>query len=411
MFPFSVSIPTRHRRRWRPASPPVAPPDPPPSEESWSIPVIHNGNLKTNAYNFATFGAGSNILVETKNDSGPDTLGVAVGQGYAGGDCISVTCEDASDGLPGFWVRRVNITSSTGNAKLSGTDKFILPYGQHANRLSYRVKFPTGYRAAYAAGATGNWMTHVGTYNALPSSSNSDENNNWHFYHHVWVRTDLLAGGWAYVELNMAPHHQRAHNAFHAPNAAVGETGMSYWEALTKMYIDDAPYFDPPEISYPFTTLYDDFKLSYVTPSHNVTIACVTVPDYSTNDCPYSNVSDFTFRLTNPDPVPHDMRLRECCAWPWNPDLVDGATVADTLVVTVPAGGTKDVVLRVNPNSGYNPSASAKQLGIAAALTSEVDMAGTSANASDSNIQKRYQKELGRMDGDPIGTYIFGNPV
>lgn len=200
--------------------------------------------------------------VEPRNDSGIDQFAIGRGEGRTGGDCLVVTSPANEAGLPGLWIvrGRGNGRGSVANVK---TNEGYMATGP-ANRLSFWLRFDDGFRAKSSAATKLTNNLHVGTYHFDPTlRGDRKESNNWHFYHMLVLRHDKARDGWIHVVLNSVPQHQRSRNGYQPPLNPTQEAG-SYWELLTRFYIDPTPYFADAEIDYPVRMWIDDIQLMHV---------------------------------------------------------------------------------------------------------------------------------------------------
>lgn len=207
-------------------------------------------------------------------DSGTDILSLARGAGRRGNDCLLVTSPSEKEGLPGFWVL-IGKSNGRGSVANCGGNDGYLSRGAPVNRLSMRLRFEPGFRAAASKTLTHNM--HVGTYHHDPARPGvRKETNNWHFYHMLQLRHDLAGGDWVHLVLNEIPQHQRGRSKYGpAPNAT--RDAGNYWEILTRFYVDCHPYFSDAEKSYPVRMWVDDIQLQQVREQSAVTCS-ITSP-------------------------------------------------------------------------------------------------------------------------------------
>ena len=192
--------------------------------------------------------------VKPKGDSGSNELYLAPGQGRNGSNAMEVRAISASNGLPSFWLLRIDAKS---RGRIIGLDKFF-DYNTNANFLEIVFKFPSGLREILSSTLPAEYPNHqnvhVGTYHAL-EPNNSVENNNWHYYYQLWFRHDLAQNDWIVCRcgLDWGPTHQRS-------NVITSPPG-NFWGQLTRLYFECVPYFDTPEINYPFSMYVDEIAL------------------------------------------------------------------------------------------------------------------------------------------------------
>lgn len=363
---------------------------------SHSVGIVTSGALQDETWGTAN-GSGDEVIVVPKSDFGPGltapSLAVATGQGHSGGDCMAVTVDSGE--FFGFFVLK---RFYPGASNPSGTLKYLLPYGQRANRMSFWVKFPAGYRATnWDDDTVQNTNLHIGSYAALSSSGTATEDNNWHFYHEPTIRHADAGSGWVQVVCNESPHHIRSVNATGMAANPTQPHGR-LWEMCTRFYIESKPYGLDPEISYPFTMLIDDIKLDYVVPTLTVT---PEILGFATGDFMRvgSSTSNYTVRLTNTGNAAQAVTLYlGAMATYYTASLSETA-------VTVPAKGTYDVTLAIS-KTGSTPSVSDEyRIGINCVLTSEL---GTNNPSADTNVEQRKWSGFGPLDADSTGCHVFG---
>jgi hypothetical protein len=199
-----------------------------------------------------------------KGDSGGDSLSLAIGEGVDGDDCLVVTSPNPQAGLPGFWVLR-GVTNGKAIANCKKADGYILDGEPVMNRMSFHVRFDDGFRAKSSASRPHNFV--IGTYHFDPAKigrQDVKESDNWHFYHQLRLRHDLAKDGWIRVVVNDVPQHQRSRtkgNPVPCPTSPA-----SYYNSLTRFYLDCTPYMSDAEIPHPVRMFVDRLEFSYVPP-------------------------------------------------------------------------------------------------------------------------------------------------
>jgi hypothetical protein len=261
-------------------------------------------------------------VVMPKGDSGADELSIARGQGRNGGDCLAVTSATSQQGLPGMWIAKY-VSNGRGATMNASNDRgYLLPRGVKANRLSFWLRFPAGFREQSSAKAAVNFI--VGTYHYDPGRLGNGpvvESNNWHFYHQLILRHDQAKGEWIHVVVNELPQHQRGVSKGF-PVANPTQPAGNYWELATRIYFDCHPYMSEAEMEHPITMLVDDVAFEYVEPSHQVQIEMkLPMPVI-----PRGKTTRIPVLVTNSSYKPITGTIGHRSRYSWTPILVDRST-------------------------------------------------------------------------------------
>lgn len=269
-----------------------------------------------------------------------------------------------TSGLPGFWFGIGTHNGSEAQWREGvGTAKFLGPITSRPyNTFEWFVKYPAGFRQAYAAPSSGYESTiHLGTYHSNSASSN-EEVNGYHFYILPYVRHDLEnTGQWKLVRTHARPGHIRdAGTTVFAPDVTAEiQAEGTFWDTFTRGYIDEYNYAMSAEI-FPgsYQVLYDRMRLYYQDYRHPVTIAWDTF-DNSNKAYIEGNggtYTDFWFTLTNTgDTAVTGWIMRGSTLSVGDNNVYDsvGTLVTDTQI-TVPASGSWQGYMRYgNVNLPY----------------------------------------------------------
>ncbi len=354
------------------------------------------------------------FFVGPKNGGGTNILSLGIGEGRNGGNALRVESHNTEMGLPGFWLFKSRNAGSYA-ARLYDTSAYMLPWGQRANRMSFWVRFDSGYRYNNGAAQPPQYPNHnnfeFDTYHFDPnkigvSSGNGVvESDNWHFYHQIYLRHDKADGEWMHVVLNQFPQHQRSINALPPNNST--RPGGNYWEILTRFYIEGKSYFADPEISYPFTMWIDDIKFSYVNETPEIDITFIGFPTGQEIEV-LKNVSrDFNIRIRNINNTQTCGEIANTAMYRLRDVLID-ATTLDEIEGSfcLAALETRDYILRITPDDVITEGRT-YNLGVAFAADSQIlsDAESTARSFSDGNVERRADP-LGSHDAVVSGDFI-----
>ncbi len=355
------------------------------------------------------------FYVGPKSDSGINSLTLGVGEGRGGGNALRVESNDAEMGLPSFWVFKSRNAGSYA-ARLYDSRAYMLPLGQRANRISFWVKFDSGFRYNSGAAQPPRYPNHynfiLGTYHFDPNKIGTSaggngvvESDNWHFYHQIHLRHDKADGEWIQVVLNQFPQHQRNISALPPSNST--QPDGNYWEILTRFYIDHQGYFNDPEIGYPHTMWVDDIKFSYVVENHEVAINFV---DHSTGqeiEVLRAVNRDFNVRISNLNNTQTCGEIANTAMYRIRDVLID-ATTLDEIEGSfcLAALETRDYIMRIFPDDTI-PEGQTFNLGIAFAADSQIlsDAESTARSLTDENVERRW-RPVGSNDAVVSGDFI-----
>lgn len=342
--------------------------------------------------------------VKPKTDSGNNTLKLAVGKGLNGTNALEVESSTIAMGLPGFWLfKSVN---KNGSVRRIGTDDaYFLPATHPANRLEFWVKFDTGYKLNAAASQPPFWPNHmnfvVGTYNVDPLlnsvASPQIESNNWHFYHHIYLRHDKVNNGWIHVVLNQQPQHQRSVKDGSPANPSI-QTGYKYYQLLTRIYFDAFPYRSPSEIPLPYSMLIDDIKLSYVPEDPDVTIALQGAIQGSSITISKTSITTFNVTAVNNKPYQVCGKFDLTAPRYFTPSITG---ISPQQSQCIPANGSLNFNISFKPFT-KKPSGLLAHVGITFVNDNLINSTSTEKNmsASDENIEKRVFTKSGPHDAE-----------
>lgn len=228
-------------------------------------------------------------VVDTKGVLNPDpskhTFEVASGQGRNGTNALAIHCEDPGGGgntLPGWWwIYRISTGLGVVNPSGNDDNRFFVPRGLHVNYFDLVMKFPDGFMESWAGDGSYSNNHQLGSYTAFAYNGGWNEDNNWHWYHNVRIRYDLLTDGWVRLRYTSKPSYQRSTN-----QVAVGGPGNNpthphgdWFTLLTNFYWDPNPYANAqaPECPYPYDVLIDEIAIGWDEPPFNIDI---NIDDY-----------------------------------------------------------------------------------------------------------------------------------
>lgn len=290
--------------------------------------------------------------VAPKGDSGADILSVSRGDGRHGNDCMLVTSLDEKHGLPGFWVLRGQGNGRGLVSNLANNNGYLAP-DFRANRLSFWLRFDTGFRAKSSGTSQNNLV--IGTYHFDPSKKGvRKESNNWHFYHQLIVRHDRAQDGWINVVVNEMPQHQRAmSNGFptYNPTLPIG----NYWDIATRFYVDCQPYFTPAEIPHPIRMFVDDIEFQYVAPPTDVDVELKA----KSAEVQRGVTTTIPVEVVNKTQMPISGLIAHRSRYPWTPALVDPTTdksIHKQRITLQP--GTTSLLLQLTPRQAMTAGTS-----------------------------------------------------
>ena len=353
------------------------------------------------------------VYVDGKIDSGVDDLSLAPGEGLNGSTALLVECTNSTQGLPGFHI--LNALTAYGYIDTPTNDAgYLLPRGMRANRMEFWLRFQQGFRITNAASSI-NQNLHFGTYHYDPSIPGiRKECNNWHFYHQIMLRHDQAGTNWIHVVLNEDPQHQRSLNTYISDNPVL--SAGNHWELLTRCYIDCHPYHSDPEISYPIKMWVDDITLSYVPEPNDIE---VQFENYLPGqELVFTNDVDRYFQLLVRNVRNDSISGVLVTTTPYwlNPSILDPVsyTAADTNLTVSPLS-TSNFLFHIRPNTNLL-AGRLDPAGVAFIPTNQFALRATYGyqSFSDTNVEKRWAKDLGPHDGIMYGTHMrvrIGSPT
>jgi hypothetical protein len=378
------------------------------------VPDEWSGTLHDSAW-LATQAAGFTAnVVKHKNDgrNQAPTLSISAGAGPSGEDCLAVTTETGSNGLPGLWILPSR-NAGSGVPITWDTAHPVASYETNIHKVRMLCKWPTGFRISRASDLPPNWPNEdnlvFGTYvaNETDIQSGGFESNNWHFYHRAWIRHDLNDGNWVTVECGSKPDHQRNVNALVPANIAktdIDGTALAtaqsitdgYWGFVTRFYIDHLVYTASPEIALPYTWLIAGIWGVEETPDTHYTI---TPTDYvEGNDYTLiygTDNRDFSFTIQEAKGVEDDCEFTVNGYYPLRPVLKEGGSPI-TSPIHFTANETKSLVLNVEPDLGL--SRTVEKCGVTFLPKSHTNSSASFKNRDDADttVENRWHPELGQ---------------
>jgi hypothetical protein len=342
------------------------------------------------------------IFVGPKSGSGENILTLGVGEGRDGGNALRVESHNAGMGLPSFWVFKSRNAGSY-TARLRDTRAYMLPWGMRANRISFWVKFDSGYRYNNGAAQPPHYPNsnnfELDTYhfdpNKIGTSASGNgvvESDNWHFYHQIYLRHDKADGQWIQVVLNQFPQHQRNISAL-PPNNPTSPNG-NYWEILTRFYIDGKSYFSDPEIPYPFTMWIDDIEFSYVDEAPEIAIDIINYSPGQEVEVLKNTSRDFDIQISNLNNTDTCGQITNTAFYRLRDTLIDNITMdtVDEGLFCLNAYESRGYTLRIVPDNEINDGQMFK-LGVLFAANSQIasDIESTARSFSDPNVERRWE--------------------
>lgn len=352
------------------------------------------------------------VAVFPKTDSGSNVFSIGVGQGRKGGNALIVESTNESMGLPGFWIYKGKSNGDGRLSRIRDSEGYFLPRDMRANRLSFWVKFESGFRVDNGALQPPLYPNHVnsvvGTYQFDPTKIDGVhdviESDNWHFYHHIFIRHDKSNGDWINIVVNQMPQHQRnvSESPVDNPTALVG----NYWELLTRFYFDNNPYYGDPEIPYPVKMLVDDIELQYVDNGGMSLDFLETLPGEV-----FEITVDETKELTA---VLRNSENRTVCGYllshgPFSPSIFDAEGILLKTPYTVCLNAGEESRYKISVDIIYNASWSVgRNVGVSFIEESWVNMKAEESNTSYSTpyLEKRWRPETGSHDAVVVGDFI-----
>lgn len=206
---------------------------------------------------------------DNSGDPRPQTLSVDQVNQLFGSECLQTVTTDGGSGPGAMFTRFLSNKGDASNdikylREILADAEFGTPQVwsafNHYNRLRFWYQPPPQILQSDPIGSTN---FHVGTYlRALDGNTNSQETDNWHFYHYYNI--PYLGGNWAQVLVDSHPSHQRGgrganeqYNKTPANLDPANSAGRNYFDLLTQFYVTERNGHS----SYPATCRIDGFEV------------------------------------------------------------------------------------------------------------------------------------------------------